>query len=271
MLLEGVDLLTLAAGRLRARARQARRDDLPGPALVAPPALQDRLADRRGDPGARARLRRRRRARARSRRSAEVGIPNAADRLSSYPHELSGGMRQRVMIAMALVLDPEILIADEPTTALDVTVQAQILDLVRELQAEHGTAVVLITHDLGVIAETADEVAVMYAGRVAELGPLTGVLDHRSTRTRGGFSSRCRAHGVSLGAAPPDRRRRRRASSPSRAAARSTRAARTHSPSARTRSRGCRRRRRARGRLPPSRRDPARDRDEDPLRQGARV
>jgi peptide/nickel transport system ATP-binding protein len=108
----------------------------------------------------------------------EVGIPNADDRLSSYPHELSGGMRQRVMIAMALVLDPEILIADEPTTALDVTVQAQILDLVRDLQAEHGTAVVLITHDLGVIAETADEVAVMYAGRVAELGPLTGVIDH---------------------------------------------------------------------------------------------
>ncbi len=108
----------------------------------------------------------------------EVGIPNAADRLSSYPHELSGGMRQRVMIAMALVLGPEILIADEPTTALDVTVQAQILDLVRELQAEHGTAVVLITHDLGVIAETADDVAVMYAGRVAELGPLTGVIDH---------------------------------------------------------------------------------------------
>ena len=108
----------------------------------------------------------------------EVGIPNAADRLESYPHELSGGMRQRVMIAMALVLDPEILIADEPTTALDVTVQAQILDLVRELQTEHGTAVVLITHDLGVIAETADEVAVMYAGRVAELGPLQGVIDH---------------------------------------------------------------------------------------------
>ncbi len=108
---------------------------------------------------------------------AEVGIPNAGERLDSYPHELSGGMRQRVMIAMALVLDPEVLIADEPTTALDVTVQAQILDLVRTLQAEHGTAVVLITHDLGVVAETADDVAVMYAGRVAELGPLASVLE----------------------------------------------------------------------------------------------
>jgi len=107
----------------------------------------------------------------------EVGIPSAAERIDSYPHELSGGTRQRVMIAMALVLDPEILIADEPTTALDVTVQAQILDLIRNLQEEHGTAVVLITHDLGVVAETADEVAVMYAGRVAERGALDTVLD----------------------------------------------------------------------------------------------
>jgi peptide/nickel transport system ATP-binding protein len=107
----------------------------------------------------------------------EVGIPSAAERMDSYPHELSGGMRQRVMIAMALVLDPEILIADEPTTALDVTVQSQILDLIRSLQEEHGTGVVLITHDLGVVAETADEVAVMYAGRIAERGPLETVLD----------------------------------------------------------------------------------------------
>jgi peptide/nickel transport system ATP-binding protein len=108
----------------------------------------------------------------------EVGIPSPADRLDSYPHELSGGMRQRVMIAMALVLDPEVLIADEPTTALDVTVQAQILDLIRALQEEHGTAVALITHDLGVVAEAAEEVAVMYAGRVAERGSIAAILDH---------------------------------------------------------------------------------------------
>jgi peptide/nickel transport system ATP-binding protein len=107
----------------------------------------------------------------------EVGIPSPADRLDSYPHELSGGMRQRVMIAMALVLDPEVLIADEPTTALDVTVQAQILDLIRALQEEHGTAVALITHDLGVVAEAADQVAVMYAGRVAERGSIAAILD----------------------------------------------------------------------------------------------
>jgi peptide/nickel transport system ATP-binding protein len=106
----------------------------------------------------------------------EVGIPSAAERMDSYPHELSGGMRQRVMIAMALVLDPDVLIADEPTTALDVTVQAQILDLIDELQDERGTGVVLITHDLGVVAETADQVAVMYAGRIVEDGPLETIL-----------------------------------------------------------------------------------------------
>jgi peptide/nickel transport system ATP-binding protein len=98
----------------------------------------------------------------------EVGIPSPDERIDSYPHELSGGMRQRVMIAMALVLKPDVLIADEPTTALDVTVQAQILDLIRRLKDEYGTAIVMITHDLGVIAEIADDVAVMYAGRVME-------------------------------------------------------------------------------------------------------
>jgi oligopeptide/dipeptide ABC transporter ATP-binding protein len=97
-----------------------------------------------------------------------VGIPDAAKKASSYPHEMSGGQAQRVMIAMALALNPALLIADEPTTALDVTIQAQILDLMRDLRNRMGTAVILITHDLGVIAEMADRVAVMYAGRIVE-------------------------------------------------------------------------------------------------------
>jgi len=98
----------------------------------------------------------------------QVGIPDPRRRLGAYPHELSGGMAQRVMIAMALAADPELLIADEPTTALDVTIQAQILDLMRHLRDELGTAIVVITHDLGVVAEMADRVAVMYAGEIVE-------------------------------------------------------------------------------------------------------
>ena len=104
-----------------------------------------------------------------------VRIPSARDRVDSYPHEFSGGMRQRAMIAMALALEPDVLIADEPTTALDVTVQAQIMDLLADLQAESGMGMILITHDLGVVAEVADRVNVMYAGRIVETGTLQEV------------------------------------------------------------------------------------------------
>jgi peptide/nickel transport system ATP-binding protein len=107
-----------------------------------------------------------------------VGIPQAAKRVDDYPHQFSGGMRQRAMIAMALVNDPKLLIADEPTTALDVTVQAQILDLLQELQRDFNSAIIIITHDLGVVAEMADEVLVMYGGRAVEVGPTRDLLTH---------------------------------------------------------------------------------------------
>ena len=108
----------------------------------------------------------------------EVHIPNAAGRVDDYPHRLSGGMRQRVMIAIALSCEPELLIADEPTTALDVTVQAQVLDLLDELRESHGTAMILITHDMGVVAEASDDVVVMYAGQIVEQAPVLELFDH---------------------------------------------------------------------------------------------
>jgi peptide/nickel transport system ATP-binding protein len=107
---------------------------------------------------------------------AEVGIPAPEARVDHYPHQFSGGMRQRVVIALALCAEPRLIVADEPTTALDVSIQAQIIALLKRLAREHGTAVMLITHDMGVIAETADRVAVMYAGRLAELGPVREVI-----------------------------------------------------------------------------------------------
>ncbi|MDD6794485.1 MAG: ABC transporter ATP-binding protein [Clostridiaceae bacterium] len=110
----------------------------------------------------------------------EVGIPRAEQIVDSYPHELSGGMRQRVMIAMALACNPKVLIADEPTTALDVTIQAQILDLMRNLKKKHNTSILLITHDLGVVAEMADYVVVMYAGKVVEEGPVLDIFKNPS-------------------------------------------------------------------------------------------
>jgi peptide/nickel transport system ATP-binding protein len=108
----------------------------------------------------------------------EVGIPGAARRIEHYPHQFSGGMRQRVVIALALAAQPKLIIADEPTTALDVSIQAQIIQVLKRLCRDHGTAVMLVTHDMGVIAETADRVAVMYAGRIVEIGPVADVI-HR--------------------------------------------------------------------------------------------
>jgi oligopeptide/dipeptide ABC transporter ATP-binding protein len=106
-----------------------------------------------------------------------LGIPNPDRRLNSYPHQFSGGMRQRVMLALALVMNPKLLVADEPTTALDVTIQAQILDLMSELRQELGLSVILITHNLGVVNEVADRVAVMYAGEIVEIGSIQQIFN----------------------------------------------------------------------------------------------
>jgi peptide/nickel transport system ATP-binding protein len=106
----------------------------------------------------------------------DTGIPAAAQRIDHYPHQFSGGMRQRVVIALALAAEPKLIVADEPTTALDVSIQAQIIELLKQITRDHGTSVMLVTHDMGVIAETADRVAVMYAGRIAEIGPVRAVV-----------------------------------------------------------------------------------------------
>ncbi|KQP23264.1 ABC transporter ATP-binding protein [Pseudorhodoferax sp. Leaf267] len=108
----------------------------------------------------------------------DTGIPAAEQRIDHYPHQFSGGMRQRVVIALALAAEPKLIVADEPTTALDVSIQAQIISLLKRVCQQHGAAVMLITHDMGVIAETCDRVAVMYAGRIAEIGPVHEVINH---------------------------------------------------------------------------------------------
>ncbi|HJU86316.1 MAG TPA: ABC transporter ATP-binding protein [Gemmatimonadota bacterium] len=132
----------------------------------------------------------------------EVGIPRAAERLDDYPHQFSGGMRQRVMIAIALSCDPKLLIADEPTTALDVTIQAQILDLLERLREEHDMAMIIITHDMGVVAEAADEVAVMYAGQIVEQAPsleLFGNPEHPYTEALLGALPQLEGEGIREG------------------------------------------------------------------------
>jgi peptide/nickel transport system ATP-binding protein len=131
----------------------------------------------------------------------EAGIQGARERFDSYPHEFSGGMRQRVVLALALCAEPDLLIADEPTTALDVSIQAQIIALLKRLCRERGTAVMLITHDMSVIAETADRVAVMYAGRIVEIGPVRDVVKaprHPYTKGLMGAIPTAQAHGARL-------------------------------------------------------------------------
>ena len=136
-----------------------------------------------------------------------VGIPQPAARVDDYPHQFSGGMRQRAMIAMALSCDPELLIADEPTTALDVTVQAQILDLIWDLQQEFHSAVIIITHDLGVVAELSDDILVMYAGRMVEYGTAEDIFDRpRHPYTWGLLGSMPRMDRSAPGAAAADPR-----------------------------------------------------------------
>jgi peptide/nickel transport system ATP-binding protein/oligopeptide transport system ATP-binding protein len=176
VLLDGVNLLDLPMSEMRkVRGGQVAmifQEPMTSLNPVHPIGLQIMEAMRAHDPKAGAQELRERAVAALDR----VRIPAPSRRFEEFPHQLSGGMRQRVMIAMALACRPKLLIADEPTTALDVTVQAQILDLLKDLQAETGMSIVLITHDLGVIAEMADEVAVMYAGRIAERGTATEIF-----------------------------------------------------------------------------------------------
>ena len=162
----------------------------------------------------------------------ETGIPAAEQRLDQYPHQFSGGMRQRVVIALALAAEPELIVADEPTTALDVSIQAQIISLLKRLCKEHGAAVMLVTHDMGVIAETCDRVAVMYAGRIGEIGPVHEVIHQPAHPYTAGLMGSIPAMDDDARAAAADRRRDAAAERHSRAAAPSTRAARRCSSAA---------------------------------------
>ena len=173
--LDGTELVGASEEDMRSPARGQDGDDLSGSAVLDAPVLPDRRPDHRGLPGAQPRVQGAARKRAVEMLD-RVGIPNPEKRFDDYPHQFSGGMRQRAMIAMALVCDPKLLIADEPTTALDVTVQAQILDLMKDLQREFNSAIILITHDLGVVAETCDKVVVMYGGQCVETGTVEEIF-----------------------------------------------------------------------------------------------
>ncbi len=217
------------ARRAAQGARQRRLDDLPGSVRLPAPDVPRRRPDRRGRARAREGLEEAGLRARRSSCSARSGSRTPRARARDYPHQFSGGMRQRAMIAMALVHNPDVLIADEPTTALDVTVQAQILELIDRVKRDFDVGVILITHDLGVVAETASHVMVMYAGRVDGVRrPRRRSSTARSTRTPGACSSRCRRSSAGSTRCCRSRARRRRCST-RRPAARSTRAASTAS------------------------------------------
>ena len=199
MVFDDYDLLTMSARERRNIAGKRHRDDLPGADVLAQPVFHRRLSDRGDAEGA---------SRASIAAGApervvelleEVGIPDPERRARAFPHQLSGGMSQRVMIAMALACRPKLLIADEPTTALDVTIQAQILDLLVSLRRQNGMGLVLITHDMGVVAETADRVVVQYAGQQVE-----------ANRPRALFADPHHPYTAALLAALPERATQRR-------------------------------------------------------------
>ena len=177
ILFDGTDLLQLDRRPAAPHPRRAHRDGVPGPDDDAQPGAAHRHADGRGGAGPSERRARRKRIGSRAQALERVGIPSPESRLRSYPHQFSGGMRQRVAIAIALLNKPKLIIADEPTTALDVTIQAQILYEAQKLCRESGTALIWITHDLSVVAGLADRICVMYAGRIVEQGTVDEVLD----------------------------------------------------------------------------------------------
>ena len=207
---EGIEISTMS---LRRAPHLGPRDgdDLPGPDDVAQPGDEDRQADHRVAEGAPRHVERRRREQRRRSCSPTSASPSPTRRLDEYPHQLSGGMRQRVTIAIALACGPTLLFADEPTTALDVTVQAQILDLLAEQQRDRNMSMILVTHDLGVVAGRTDEIAVMYAGKIVERAPTThAVRQHEDAVHRGAAEE----HPEDRGPQPHPARDHRRAGRP---------------------------------------------------------
>ena len=228
------DLRTLSDDEMRAGARQRHRHDLPGPHDQPQPRRQGRQADRRGDHAAPGQAQERGAGTWPPSCSTGSASPTRASACDQYPFEFSGGMRQRAMIAMAISCNPDILIADEPTTALDVTIQAQIIDVVREMQAQYESGVILITHDLGVVAEIADKVMVMYGGRTVEYGSVDEIFYNPHHPYTWGLLARCRGSTSPRRRGSRPSRGSRRTSSRCPPAARSPGAAPTSGPSAAT-------------------------------------